>query len=563
MKISAATLSLLTLDEYTYRSGHSGTFSRAQFYDLVHADVESFRTGFLEQCRKAGELELLEKYVGQIFSGKGQSEAKKILGPETFTVFRALARSADGVISIFDDEFPLVELPEAAAQDKPFLLFYRGDLSLLDMVEKNIAIVGLLKPEEETLQRINALVPRLVARGANIVSGLARGCDQAAHEACLRAGGRTIAILPSPLHRIYPRENARLAREIANGGGLLLSEYYRDVAESWEFSNRATNRDRLQAMFSCCVILAASHDHEAGKTGSGSKSPTRQGGDCGSRHAMEKARSYKRRRAILYDESADSEKPWLGLNRHYFDFNQRLFVRDVSFFVMADPANDDLEKLLGAGENIAAGNLAPKMAKTGESAVPDISESDAEAPLEDEESADDFYSQIPLEVEEEPGVQFDADEIVDVCFNAYEDASQEEYGDLDASQEYEEVPGPDAEDNFAGTVAKWPVNGGTSRRAASCAAISGIEAQKDLPLPRAESGEAREQASAKIGTSAQSLLIPGGLPTKAENRKKRKPAPAAPHQATGKDAKTANPGPEKSRKGKKRAQIREDQFRLF
>ncbi len=57
-------------------------------------------------------------------------------------------------------------------------------------------------------------MPRLVAAGANIVSRLAKGCDQAAHEACLRAGGKAIAILPSPLDRIYPRENAKLAREI-------------------------------------------------------------------------------------------------------------------------------------------------------------------------------------------------------------------------------------------------------------------------------------------------------------------------------------------------------------
>ena len=48
----------------------------------------------------------------------------------------------------------------------------------------------------------------------------ARGVDAVAHQACLNAGGRTLAILGSGLDRIYPPENRRLADEICEHGAL-------------------------------------------------------------------------------------------------------------------------------------------------------------------------------------------------------------------------------------------------------------------------------------------------------------------------------------------------------
>ena len=57
-----------------------------------------------------------------------------------------------------------------------------------------------------------------------IVSGLARGIDGIAHQAALRAGGRTIAVLGSGVDVIYPPEHRHLADQIAERGALL-SDY--------------------------------------------------------------------------------------------------------------------------------------------------------------------------------------------------------------------------------------------------------------------------------------------------------------------------------------------------
>jgi DNA processing protein len=65
----------------------------------------------------------------------------------------------------------------------------------------------------------------LVKGGYAIVSGLARGVDTRAHEATLREGGETVAILGSGIDRVYPSENYSLSERIVAGGGVVISEY--------------------------------------------------------------------------------------------------------------------------------------------------------------------------------------------------------------------------------------------------------------------------------------------------------------------------------------------------
>lgn len=107
----------------------------------------------------------------------------------------------------------------------PPILFCKGDLSILN-AEKAVAIVGTRNPTDFGSQMAHRLAGLLSSDGYVIVSGLAIGSDTAGHEGALDAGGKTIAILPTPLDApVYPRSNQELANRIIQNGGALVSEY--------------------------------------------------------------------------------------------------------------------------------------------------------------------------------------------------------------------------------------------------------------------------------------------------------------------------------------------------
>lgn len=98
--------------------------------------------------------------------------------------------------------------------DHPLELFYyRGDWSLAS--SPSVAVVGTRNPSEEGASNAGKIAKALVREGFTVVSGLAKGIDRAAHMAAIDAGGRTIAVIGTPLFDSYPRENARLQEQIA------------------------------------------------------------------------------------------------------------------------------------------------------------------------------------------------------------------------------------------------------------------------------------------------------------------------------------------------------------
>lgn len=88
-----------------------------------------------------------------------------------------------------------------------------------------LAVVGSRNPTPYGQQITTQLVSACAAAGITIISGLAYGVDSLAHRAALNSGGKTIAVLPASLKYIYPRGHQRLAQQILEQGGALVSEY--------------------------------------------------------------------------------------------------------------------------------------------------------------------------------------------------------------------------------------------------------------------------------------------------------------------------------------------------
>ena len=90
--------------------------------------------------------------------------------------------------------------------------------------------------------------------GFVVVSGLALGCDSAAHRGCLAAGGTTVAVLPCGVDRVTPVSNSQLGDAILNSGGCFVSEYPPGTPPS---NFRFVERNRVIAALSQAVIVIA------------------------------------------------------------------------------------------------------------------------------------------------------------------------------------------------------------------------------------------------------------------------------------------------------------------
>jgi DNA processing protein len=108
------------------------------------------------------------------------------------------------------------EYPERLrdAQHPVELLYYQGWWDLVE--SRSVAVVGTRRPTPVGIARAKRLVKALVKDGFTIVSGLAAGIDTVAHQTAIDEGGRTIAVLGTPLSRVYPRSNVALQRLIAD-----------------------------------------------------------------------------------------------------------------------------------------------------------------------------------------------------------------------------------------------------------------------------------------------------------------------------------------------------------
>lgn len=116
----------------------------------------------------------------------------------------------------------------------------------------SLAVVGARKASREAKSAAHAFSGFAAANGVTVVSGLALGCDTAAHLGCLEAGGHTVAVLPCGLNFIAPSSNRPLAKRIQESGGSLVSEY---SAATPPRPFRFVERNRVIASLSRAVIV--------------------------------------------------------------------------------------------------------------------------------------------------------------------------------------------------------------------------------------------------------------------------------------------------------------------
>lgn len=136
------------------------------------------------------------------------------------------------------------------ARNAPELLFLEGRLDAYES-GRRISVVGSRRPTPEGRARAHVLAVALVQHGIAVVSGLAEGIDTSAHLAAMGAGGRTVAVLGTPLDEAYPPANRELQQRIMREH-LALSQFAPGTpAQRGNFPRR----NRTMALLSDATII--------------------------------------------------------------------------------------------------------------------------------------------------------------------------------------------------------------------------------------------------------------------------------------------------------------------
>ncbi|MDX1639928.1 MAG: DNA-processing protein DprA, partial [Balneolaceae bacterium] len=156
--------------------------------------------------------------------GIGEFTAKQVLTfnrwDEVDEVIEKTESSDYSLMTLADETYPALL---KQIYDPPILLWIRGEKEVLST--DSVAIVGTRSASNYGKDLAGELSEKLVEAGLTIVSGLAYGIDAAAHRGALAAGGRTVSVLGSGIDTIYPSKNVRLAFDMAERGGAVITEF--------------------------------------------------------------------------------------------------------------------------------------------------------------------------------------------------------------------------------------------------------------------------------------------------------------------------------------------------
>lgn len=144
----------------------------------------------------------------------------------------------------------LGELSDVERKFAAEVLYLIGDHSVMSKGAR-VSIVGSRDASDTGLARARKLARLLVERGVVVVSGLAKGIDTIAHRTAIEHGGRTIAVLGTPVDVYFPKENRDLQDTIAREH-LLVSQFPVGSAGG---KSRFPMRNRTMALLSDATVI--------------------------------------------------------------------------------------------------------------------------------------------------------------------------------------------------------------------------------------------------------------------------------------------------------------------
>jgi DNA processing protein len=133
-------------------------------------------------------------------------------------------------------------------------VYYAGQIDFLKLPA--VSIVGTREVTDEGRLRARRLARELVEADVVVVSGLAKGVDAAAHQSAIDHGGRTVAVIGTPIDKAYPAENSEL-QQLIYRNHLLISPF--PVGER-VFPSNFPKRNRVMAAITDASVIVEASD---------------------------------------------------------------------------------------------------------------------------------------------------------------------------------------------------------------------------------------------------------------------------------------------------------------
>jgi predicted Rossmann fold nucleotide-binding protein DprA/Smf involved in DNA uptake len=166
-----------------------------------------------------------------------------------------------------DQDYP-TRLKQRLGKTAPPVFFGYGKRTLLK--QGGLAIVGSRKATEDDLKATRMLAESVAAQGHNVVSGGARGVDEAAMTAALEAGGTVIGVLADSLLKAVGRNVYRKA--IRSGDLALISPFQPEAR--FQVGNAMGRNKYIYCLADAGVVITC--EEAKGGTWAGAKETLRQ-----------------------------------------------------------------------------------------------------------------------------------------------------------------------------------------------------------------------------------------------------------------------------------------------
>ena len=176
------------------------------------------------------------------------AEFQSEIGQQKFQqLLHSIQKNSDFILLADDADYPAQLLPYT---DKPPILFGQGYAKAL--LQPQIAIVGSRKPSAHGRQVAYDFAYYLSEKGFYIISGLAQGIDEAAHQGALKHTG-TIAVMGTGLEQTYPAQHQQLRQQIIAQSGAIITEFLPDTPP---LAHHFPRRNRIVSALSLGIVVA-------------------------------------------------------------------------------------------------------------------------------------------------------------------------------------------------------------------------------------------------------------------------------------------------------------------